>query len=811
MIAGTVRLLALLALLAAQGPGKGQTGAQRHGARIVSKEDIEQEPGEVSSLPPPVESAGAPARIHEDRDGRALHVPMRIAGIEGGGFAVAWRDTRDGTLGLYVARVGLDGAPLAAERPFSSRGESLPELEPALALNEKGEGAVAWHAFRGTGRARFFVRSFDREGRFRGREAVVTVPPSRARDSRGESLEEPLDPVLLPALAVDRDGDVHCAWTFDGLVYLREVRADGELGDLRLLESAGPPAAGALILAGSGGGPELCVWNTDQGVWLQRLGHSRRPSGPAGPGRALEVLPVREQGRPVGWWMLVDLGDRVVLRGLTEAGERRGEDVPLGATPPGRVDLALWSEGLVVLHQPESEPGSEGFVGGPFELRFLTPDGRGEGRAPLPVVSADGARVLQPMVAGAGDRLLVVWGERAARATDVFYRLLLASEARLGPPRRLNSDEASSDQVAGRIAAAGGDRAVVVWEDHRDGRARVYARGLSSGGELLTPELALPLVPESGEARPHILATRGPRVAMGPDGSFAVLWGNGAGGLRCQAFTGDGSPLGPHRGLGEEVDLDAGYRIARQETYRSWLATWSGEEGIFLQRVHGDGSPLLRPVPTPGGPGSAHPALTELDDGRVVLVADTGPARARKLAALLFDADLAPAVALRLPATWHGSAAHPEVAPGDPEDPGSFLVSWVAGTPPATDVLAVLIGSNGRPASRVRAISTLRREQDSHSLARLSDGSWAVAWEDDLSLRDSAYVRRIFPGARVLGPVRLLSHRTDGHQLSAFAPCLAAVDSGLVATWVDAQRGRGFDVWFRPVGADFDGHPSRGR
>ena len=83
-------------------------------------------------------------------------------------------------------------------------------------------------------------------------------------------------------------------------------------------------------------------------------------------------------------------------------------------------------------------------------------------------------------------------------------------------------------------------------------------------------------------------------------------------------------------------------------------------------------------------------------------------------------------------------------------------------------------------------------------------GNFGFNMGGDLSGRANAYLRRVFPSADRLGPVRLLSHRTGGHRVSAHAPSLAVTDSGLLATWVDAQRGQGYDVWFRTLGPTFD-------
>jgi hypothetical protein len=149
----------------------------------------------------------------------------------------------------------------------------------------------------------------------------------------------------------------------------------------------------------------------------------------------------------------------------------------------------------------------------------------------------------------------------------------------------------------------------------------------------------------------------------------------------------------------------------------------------------------------------------------------------------------------------------PEPAAG-PE--GGFLLVWTGNEGVARDVLARRFDARARPLGPMLSVSPKLNEQDYPDVLRLGDGTWVVAWEDDISYRDHTYVRRIDAAGRTMGPERSLNQRVTKFAEHRSAPRIARLGDGFVGVWGDRRRGLGQDVFLRVVGPGFDAPPGAG-
>jgi hypothetical protein len=364
---------------------------------------VGQELGVEGSLPPTVTGDGIePVLAHEDDRGRARHQLVLLEGAPGGGFAAVWRDTRHGGEVLTLARVDGEGELREPEKPLAARGAPDLGLGPSLDVGDGGQGVLVWSPPAWPGMR---VRHFRPDGSFQAPPQPLDVPRSWLKAKKGalagvrsvRSDDDGVgDPLVFASTVVDDEGDAHVAWNFAGLLFLQEVRLDGSLGELRRIDPGGPEAIGVPLLAPGAGGPELCVWNTELGLRLQRItGHTPPPVRKAGPGRALKLLPQggesRQDAGAEGWWVLVEHEDHLALRTLTGSGDRTVADLRVVEGPHGHSDVARWSEGIVVLSQPGAGGGRGEDTGSPFEILFLSADGRETVREPIRPLSADSA------------------------------------------------------------------------------------------------------------------------------------------------------------------------------------------------------------------------------------------------------------------------------------------------------------------------------------------------------------------------------------------------------------------------------------
>jgi len=79
------------------------------------------QPGELGYQPPEVLNVlVADAIPHQETSGGSQQLLLGLSGAPGRGFGAVWRDTRDGTIGLYFARLDVEGKTLEPERSICS-------------------------------------------------------------------------------------------------------------------------------------------------------------------------------------------------------------------------------------------------------------------------------------------------------------------------------------------------------------------------------------------------------------------------------------------------------------------------------------------------------------------------------------------------------------------------------------------------------------------------------------------------------------------------------------------------------------------
>jgi hypothetical protein len=452
-------------------------------------------------------------------------------------------------------------------------------------------------------------------------------------------------------------------------------------------------------------------------------------------------------------------------------------------------------------------------------------DARGELAQPAPLpITGDAARnVGGAFVASNGQKLLVAWTDSRQGDADIWARIVdpnAAGDARLLPEIRVNSDGPSADQINPDLDVAG-ERGLAVWQDRRTTGSQIYARRFHAAG-LTGDEFSLPL--KFGDAAVPQLAGGAvePAVALRADGTALVTWIQRADGrdkALAQVLTADG------RAKSALIEIDARDGFAPDRVAlsalpadRGWLAVWpgGGKNGVWSRRIAPDGAlpgPARR-VSEASDDILSQADVTFLDDGRLVAAWTVHRAGSTVdegwfVRARFLDAD---------GGTKGGELAFEPSRRNQDHDPalapakgGGFLMAWCSGLPsdPTHDVNVRLFDAQGKPAGPNLTPCNLANEQDFPDVARLADGSFVVAWEDDISYFDQAYVRRILPNGRTMGPWMRIGKLDTRFVPDRIVPRIAAMGGGWAAVIVDRQRSLGFDVRLKVVGPAFD-QPSGG-
>jgi len=229
---------------------------------------------------------------------------------------------------------------------------------------------------------------------------------------------------------------------------------------------------------------------------------------------------------------------------------------------------------------------------------------------------------VRPEIVSDGEkRFWAVWvGIRSARSRVYLNRSTDGGHTWTDPMELSGQSESVYNH---RIVRAG-DHLLVVWQDKRTGRERIYSITSGDGGVTWTPPVRVDHVPDDLQTDAFAMT-----LAMSPNREVLVVWNDGRNG-RDDIFVGrsaDGGRTWDDKDL--RVDMDeAGTAMSRFPSIAqasdgrvavAWEDDRAGYEGVYLRIRSGGSSPKWGPETLVEGPsqkkGARQPALLWQKDG----------------------------------------------------------------------------------------------------------------------------------------------------------------------------------------------------
>ncbi|PYM16829.1 MAG: hypothetical protein DMD81_11425 [Candidatus Rokuibacteriota bacterium] len=444
--------------------------------------------------------------------------------------------------------------------------------------------------------------------------AAQTIPPGGMPELGGG--QSSTGDEMMPRLFLGRNGEVLRLWQRrgddrqgGGTVSLARATPPDKwrtLVELRASEKGVSIRDGALAISPSN---DLAVvyrwWRNSPRAKQLRLARSTdggatwsQPGTPIdGSSKAFEPV--------IGWGR----GRTLVVVWSDERRADRGFDVYVRRSPDGG---STWESEQILSRFPEVLPADLAarprLVADGQDRFWVLFVGLKRGRSSLYVTrSVDGGRTWSDPVAvtgesqsvyghsleRAGDRLLVVWQDARIGKDRLYAATSKDAGATWTAPARVDHlrDDAEFDATSPTVMLGNSGEALVAWEDRRNGRPDIFLQSSKDGGVTWAAEDQRMDMDEPGTA-----VSRFPKLREAPDGRVALVWEDDRGGLEAIYLrvrsAGDKPKWGPEIRVSPAVPKVAG-RLAELQwapdhsLYVAWEAWTTVSGSLTKKRVEG--------------------------------------------------------------------------------------------------------------------------------------------------------------------------------------------------------------------------------
>jgi hypothetical protein len=211
-------------------------------------------------------------RVNDDGGTAAQYEPV-VAMNEGGSFAVAWEDRRDGDYNIYAQRYDADGNPVAGNFEVNDDAGSDGQRAPALDILFDGTTVLVWEDDR-NGSNDVYAQRFTGDG--------VPIGPNMKVNEDGADIYG-----YDPAVSFDGDGGFVVAWedgrNDDGDVYAQRYASDGMAvgGNFRVNDDATTVYQAEPSVSANANGEFVIAWTDrregDEDIYAQRYENDGAP------------------------------------------------------------------------------------------------------------------------------------------------------------------------------------------------------------------------------------------------------------------------------------------------------------------------------------------------------------------------------------------------------------------------------------------------------------------------------------------------------------------------------------------------------
>lgn len=526
-----------------------------------------------------------------------------IAVMPDGGMIVTWHEFRDGDADVWFQRLDSAGNTVGANTRMNDDVTMGWQGDPSVAAGPGGVSIATWEDRREIGNSDLFSQMFDAGGARQGTNFRVSDSVADGdQDASGVHIGP--DGVALAAWDDRRNG-------LTGDIFAQFLNPDGSRRDSNFRvndDGIGQANQYEPSVSGDDSGRFVLVWMDGRGhnaydwnIFCQRFGPAGNRLGAniqVTSDDSIQWSPALACGR--GGEFVVCWDDRrrggqydVYAQRYDASGSPAGanfrinDDAGTGDQYGGSVAKNRYGEFIVTWSDKRSGPED-------IYARLYQSDGTPQGSS-FRVNDDAGAtvQVAADVAALPDGGYALVWIDARSGNYDIYYQRFGRNGAPIGVNRRLNDDDASSQQRVSSIAMETGGRICVAWEDERNGATDIYRFVGDATGQSLGPNLRLNSDGAGGAAQYYSA------VAGGHD-RFLAAWvdyRNGSkGDIYAQYMNGDGQLAGPNFKVNSDDTVLQWYPYCAMDSFNNALAVWmdsrNGGFQMYARRFDAAGNPV---------------------------------------------------------------------------------------------------------------------------------------------------------------------------------------------------------------------------
>lgn len=699
---------------------------------------------------------GKNTKVNDDF-GISIQYAPSIAMDYNGNFVIVWYDYRNGNTDIYFQCYNSFGTSLGSNKKSNDDKGIANQYSPSVAMNDFGNYVIVWQDYR-NGNKDIYFQQYNVEGKTIG---VNT----KANDNIGKAES--------PSIDIDNNDNFVIVWkdyrNSDSDIYYQQIDSSGKnLGENKKVnDDINSESQYAPTIAMNNSGNFVIVWMDN------RYGNS-------------------------------DIYYQLFNWGGTAQGINKKINDDTDNADQYAPSIAMDNIGNFVVAWYDGRHGN-------WDIYYQHYDINGTGQGVNETAKCYYGTIDSPSIASDGNgNFVIVWDDNRNFNSDIYYQRFNNFNTSIGVNSKVNDDYSSSDQNSLTIAMGKNGDFVIVWVDFRNGNRDIYFQRYSENGNAQG---------ENTKVNDDISSTwqLNPSIAMDGNGNFVIVWQDERDNITkiyYQCYDSYGNKLG----VNKKADYNVNSASERNPSIAmdvkgNFVIVWENnlflDTDIYYQKFNRDGIAQGESKKVNNNSGKYvdyFPSIAMDSSGNfIILWQDYMNGKWDILYQRLNNSGTAQGINIKVCDDSGSSGRYPLKV--SLNDNGKFIVVWYDIKNENSDIYFQIFDNNGLAQGvKTKANNDVGpSKQTAPAIAMDKSGNFVIAWQDYKNITNNPDIigQRFYADGSLNGEnYRIVA---DGPNYGEASPVVAANNDKITFAWMDNRLSKGWDIYGKIVGWDWDG------